>query len=154
VALKDDLAHVSVNQLQVLTGRSYRFVKKKLADAKIPAARRDGTTIYYEAPAALGAIYAVGDLDAGKEAALLNRAKRELHELELAEKRGKLAPPDDYEAAAAAVAIAVRTRLLKVPALLQHELAEAKKPAEAYEIVEEAIHEALRELSTSTVETE
>jgi hypothetical protein len=49
---------VSLNQLQVLTGRSYRFIVRRLQD--LAPVRQDGRAIFYHAPDALPRILSGG----------------------------------------------------------------------------------------------
>jgi len=89
-----------------------------------------------------------GPLDPQQERAALDRVRREAQELKNAQERGELIPGADGEKIVVDLATATRQRMLAIPpktALLH--AAAGDNPARHKEITEEAIVEALEELT-------
>jgi phage terminase Nu1 subunit (DNA packaging protein) len=147
-----DLSALSISALYELTGRERRWIKKRLADRGVAQLKRDGRTILYPAREALDAIYDREGIDPATEQARLHQARRELAELELAEKRRELLPADQVETTWTRFASTVRAKLLAVPAKTAEELAAATEARECHAVVEAAIHEALEALADTRVE--
>lgn len=93
MAVGPDLAQLSLNQLEALTGRSSRWIKKRLAEAGVEPAGTTGRARLFPSRQALEAIYATGaggKLDPAQEKAALDRVRREAAELEYRKRAGEL----------------------------------------------------------------
>ncbi len=152
---KRDLSTVSLAELQQLTGRTYKTIKARLVAAGVEPKRAEGTALYYAAPESLAAVYgeAGEHVTAGDELALLNRARRELAELELAERRNELAPIADTERVVVELLSGVRTQLLAVGPAVAQEVASTDSAAEANEIISGAVTHALAGIADATIAT-
>ena len=148
-----DLSKLSISQLHELTGRDRRWIKRTLARAGVEPAATDGRSVQYPTRDALTAIYGKSTIDAGDELAGLNRAKRELAELDLAERRGELAPISDMEREVVRLLSGIRTQILAVPAATAQELAVTEDAAECHGILETALHNALTALADAKITT-
>lgn len=91
------------------------------------------------------------DLDLTAERA--RKAKEEADRLEMlnAQMRGRLLNREDVDAAVAAAFARVRARLISIPAKVAPVITTMETPAEAQAALRDAIYEALRELSETTV---
>ena len=134
---------VTINFLSDLTGKDRRTVQKRLADMT-PAA--DNT---FNSAEALLAIYSPGGaLDPQQEKAALDRARRELTELQKGEKERSLIPADAVLQHWSRLIGNARSRLLNLPGRLAIECS-GKSQHEIGQIAKAVIHEALAELAAS-----
>ena len=147
MAVGPDLSQLSISQLHELTGRERRWIKKRLADQSVTPASRTGRSLLYTAREALDAIYDRDGLDPATEQARLHQARRELAELDLAEKRREYVPAAQVEAAWTKIATMIRAKILAVAVKVAQVLAATSDPKECHAIVEEALHEALEALA-------
>tara|TARA_R110001632_G_scaffold17964_2_gene56212 strand:- start:110 stop:583 length:474 start_codon:yes stop_codon:yes gene_type:complete len=87
-----------------------------------------------------------GELDLGEERARLAKEQADAKEMENANLRGELVFIDDVAKQFGQQASAVRTRLLAIPSKAAPLVLNCTKPAEARQVIEEMIEEALNEL--------
>jgi phage terminase Nu1 subunit (DNA packaging protein) len=87
------------------------------------------------------------------ERAALLAEKRAIAAMERKRLAGELVPVSQIEPAMLALANAVKTRLLVIPAKLAPQLAAMSTPAEIATLLQDEIHEALAELSRMAVVT-
>lgn len=152
MAVGPDLSQLSISQLHELTGRERRWIKKRLADRAVTPVSRTGRSMLYTARDALDAIYDRDGLDPATEQARLHQARRELAELDLAEKRREFVPAAQVEAAWTKVATMIRAKILAVAVKVAQVLAATSDPKECHAIVEEALHEALEALAETEID--
>jgi phage terminase Nu1 subunit (DNA packaging protein) len=87
------LRYLSLTQLSEVTGAARATVRRRLAKAGLRPQRQNGRTTWYDAPAAIEIILGVGDdLNPRAEKARLDRARADMAEFQLAERRNQVAP--------------------------------------------------------------
>jgi hypothetical protein len=146
---------VSGRDLGELLGVTADRVRKLRLAGLIPAAGRDRFPLAesvraYCAYLRRGGGQEPADLDPKREHALLLRARRELHELDLGQRRGDLLPREAVIATWQAVIAAARARLLALPTTLAPRLAAAKDLRETESLLRDYVHELLVDLERST----
>jgi hypothetical protein len=162
---KTDLSRVTLNQLETLTGKNFRALKKALADVT-PEER--GGSFFYDPTEALPIIYgirfsdlpapdAAGDddsvadparpLDPVREKALLDRAKRRKVDIEIQEKLKKLIPAEKVAEEWGKMVGAFRSKLLNLPKKLAPKVCATKDVNKIEKILTAECHEALQELA-------
>lgn len=153
---KVDLTKLSINQLETLTGVSYRKIKKILAD--IPPAETTDNAIFYKSREALCLIFesqiekgsgesSSEKLDAIQEKAKLDKLKAELVELQVQERKGILVPSDLVEKTWSDRIIAFRQKVLGIPNRVAAPVAAISDPREIERKLDAVMREALSELS-------
>ena len=147
-----NLSKLTISQLNELTGRDRRWIKKRLGEAGVePVEERGRGGNYYAPQPALSALFDSAHLDAAHEQALYSRAKRELVEIELEQKRGALIPADETETFVVGLLSMVRTRLLSVPTKAAPEAHGSESIAECERIIRIHVTEALEALADTNV---
>lgn len=131
---------VTINYLADLTGKDRRTIQKRLTDLK-PVEEYS-----YASKEALTAIYNPSALDAVQERAQLDRARRELVELQKAEKIGELIPAEKVSAYWNRQAGNVRAKLLNLPGRLAATIP-CDNPIEIEKATRVLVYEALQELA-------
>jgi len=143
--VKQDVSRLTVNQLEELTGRSHRFVKRRLAAAGVRPIGEDGRSRIYPAQAALAAIFvgAADRLDAAQERAALDRARREAAELELALKRRQVLDLDEVVHHWSGMAATCKTTLRALPGRMHQTVPGFTKgmARRLLALIDEALHE-------------
>ena len=86
-----------------------------------------------------------GDLN--QQRAELTKAKKELAELELGERKGNLHRTEDVEQALTTMLMNFRTKIMSMPAKLAKTVAGMSESAEIYDLLKKETDEALDELS-------
>lgn len=86
-----------------------------------------------------------GDLN--QQRAELTKAKKELAELELGERKGNLHRTEDVEQALTTMLMNFRTKIMSIPAKLAKTVAGMSDSAEIYDLLKKETDEALDELS-------
>lgn len=86
-------------------------------------------------------------LNPQQEKAMLDRAKREKAELDLAESRGELVKVDEVCKTLEGELISIRQKMLAIPNRLARTLITLQSPAEMQDVLTQAITEALKELT-------
>jgi len=157
MALGPDLSRLSINQLCELTGRSHRYVKRRLAEAGVEPVGEDGRSRLYPAPEALFAVLGSGAdgsrLDPRQERARLDRLRSDWQALKNARERGELVPGSDLDEAMEYLVVMTRQRLLAIPNRTALEHAQAgDSPAAHQDITAGAVREALEDLSDAAGE--
>ncbi|MFE8032268.1 hypothetical protein [Thiohalocapsa marina] len=137
---------VSITELSGLTGRDRRFIRSRVAG--LPSEAGPKGAILVESSQALAAIYQTDRLDPGLERARLDRARADLAELALAQKRGELLAASDVEENWTSMVLNARSKLLALPSKLAHELAGTRDPAEVASRLKTAVYQALEELAS------
>lgn len=89
--------------------------------------------------------------DLTDERARLAKAQADAQEMKNAQMRGELLPREDVDAAVAAAFARVRARLIGIPAKVAPVVVTMESPAEAQAAVRDAVYEALRELSETSI---
>lgn len=136
---KPDLSKLSINQLQELTGCSYRTVKKRLSDEGVDPIQKDGNSLFYDPKEALPIIFEVqgyhtsgfapdvvgedpgdsestGRMDPAKENAKLAKARTEKIKIEIEVMKKNLIPADEVEREWSDLVVAFRSRILGISA--------------------------------------
>ena len=131
---------VTINYLADITGKDRRTIQKRLTDLK-PVDEYS-----YSSKEALAAIYCPGTLDAVQERAQLDKARRELVELQKAEKIGELIPAEKVSEHWNRQAGNVRAKLLNLPGRLAATVP-SENPIEIEQAARVLVYEALQELS-------
>ncbi len=103
---------VTINYLCDLTGFDRRTIQKRLSSLPQPANNQ------FDAPTALKLIYRPDSLDATHERAALDRVRRELAEIQKAERLGELIPAEVVKERWVSVAANTRAKLLTLPGRL------------------------------------
>lgn len=155
---KADLARVSLNQLSTLTGKTYRTLKKVLAD--VPPASEESGTFFYSPVEVLPIIYGVvrqeqdgaaeigdGILDPVREKARLDKLRGDKVQIEIDVLREKLIPAERVELQWSKMAAAFRSKILNLPAKISPRLCAVKEIKEVEKILKAECNEALKELS-------
>ena len=94
----------------------------------------------------------LGTADYGIERARLVKARADLAEMEAKQVRGELIPAPDVTLAWTEIMALVRARLLALPDKLAPVIHETTSIAEARDVIRQAVHELLSELSTTEVQ--
>lgn len=143
-----DISKLSITQLAWICRCAKDTASKKLREAKLEPAGEDGKTTFYDPRDAVPILLGVGEgLNPAAEKARLDRAKAELAELELQEKRGELAPVEDQESVLIALVTTLASRMDGVPPQAAHEVARESDPAVCQEIIARHIRAAREELA-------
>ena len=142
---KEDLSRLSITQLHELTGRARATIRRRLEDLEPTA--RDGRTVWYAPREALPLLFGIGGLDLTAERARLAKEQADGQELKNALARADLVLPDAMDRATIALATAVSSRLQAIGTRTAPALAAEGKVAGCQKIVDEAVAQALLELS-------
>ncbi|MGB0890484.1 MAG: hypothetical protein ACPGWS_09390, partial [Solirubrobacterales bacterium] len=143
----DDLSQLTTTQLASLCGRKPATVKKRLGEAGLEPARKDGRSVWWASREALPILFGSDRLDLSAERAKLTRAQTEKTEMQLAEMRGESVPAGEVEAALVQLASTVVPRLRGVPTKVAPIAHSASSIAAAEKAIREAISEALEEIA-------
>jgi hypothetical protein len=144
----------SINALATEFGIDRRTVTRRL-DGIPPAREVGGSPVWDLANVAVAlaghAQPAAGELDLTEERA--RKAKEEADRLEMmnAQMRGELLLRGDVDAAVAGAFARVRARIIGIPAKVAPVVAIMDSPAEVQGVLREAVYEALRELSETSI---
>lgn len=134
---------ITRNFLSDLTGLDRRTITKRLGN--IPPVSDDAES-RYDSKTALEALYSPDALNAVQEKAKLDKVRRELAELQKAERLRQLIPSDVVEKEWTDILMNVRARLLQVPTRIAAEV-----PTDVASVVEskvrDLIYEALQDLA-------
>lgn len=144
-----DLSRLSLSQLEALTGRTSRTIRKRLEGLE-PIAQ-DGKTVWFSAREALPRIYQEGALDLSAERARLAKEQADAQELKNAQARRELVPAGETEELIIGLFSAVRARLLAVPTKAAQAAHAATSLSEAKAAIEAEITDALAELAAAEV---
>ena len=107
---------IGVNELQKLTGQAQKTVTERLKAAGIEGTPGPRNSIQYESDQALSVLLCGGRrLDPGQEKARLDKTRREVQELVLAEKRGELVSRAAVLETWQSVLASVRAKFLSLP---------------------------------------
>src|SRR5262245_8616466 len=113
------MPELSGSKLAELTGKSWRTVKKRLAEALIYPIRTTGTTDFYESVEALRAIYVndsdPDELDANRERARRDKEHADKLALDNKLRRGELSVTETTLRSFGALISAARARLIQIP---------------------------------------
>lgn len=152
---------LSIVQLSLLTGIDRRTVSSKLTEARVPFEPGAHKSKLYRPSEALPQLYKNRDeperdqnasqLD--EEKLLLQRAKREKAELDLAERRREVIPLAEITAAVSREYTFVRSQLRGLPSRLAKHLSVMTAPEECFELLSNAIDEVLSELQADAIES-
>jgi hypothetical protein len=137
---RPDIHQVSINQLQSLTGKSYRVVKAALAG--LEPTGKDGRIPVYSPVEALGRIY---QSKAESERERLDRARAEAQEMQNRVTKGQLAPVELLSDVLADVSSQIRSILGALPKRLKQSLPELQ--AKQIDIIRREISAAQRAMS-------
>ena len=135
---------MSLSQLRLITGRSERLIRKRLAGLQ-PCAT-DGRTAWYATRVALELIFRGEAVDLSHERALLAREQAEGQKLRNRVKRGELLEAAEVALAGSMLISAFRSRMLSLRSLAPQLRATASDAA-AGELLEAAIRDALSDLA-------
>lgn len=133
---------VTTNFICDLTGMDRRTIKKRLADIAPDSEYR------YSSVEALRQIYIPSALDPQQERAQLDRARREVVELQRAKMQGELIPAAVVQAHWEKLVGNARAKMLNLPGRLAVSLGgQSPSAAQVAEAARELIYEALQELA-------
>lgn len=143
-----------------LIGRTENYVRECITNGMPVAARGDkGTSWQIETGPAIwwmvqwAVMQAQGESEARVRDPKMRKeiAQAELAEMNVALRRGELAPVSMMRAGLEAAVMRARARLLSIPTKLAAMVA-GMPPAEAKAVIEDQIHDALRELASAQIE--
>lgn len=146
---KPDLKELTINQLSMLTGSSYRTIKRRLAE--ISPTRVTGNSTFYDPRQALPAIFLNAEpsgeaLDLSAERARLAKVQADRQALLLERERGNLVDVEAVGEVWGGFMAVARTRLLQLPyACAQGVPIDIR--ARTFAEAERIVHDALEELS-------
>ncbi len=143
---KADLSALSIRQLSELTKKHQRTVVLKLREAGVRPVREAGNTIYYAPWEALPVLYGGATASHLVEKAKLDETKREMLELQIAEKRGELLDALDVQAMGAAIVSGITLRVMSLRNMAP-EIRAAESDGEGAQILEDGAREALSEIA-------
>jgi phage terminase Nu1 subunit (DNA packaging protein) len=154
--VKDSLSELTISQLETLTGKQYRTIKRRLGS--LAPLRTDGTSIYYDPRQALPLLFGEASAPApseedvatpfkSKHAIKLERLKAEKAELEVARLKGKLLPTELVEEIWTDMVSSFRSKLRGIPTKVALEVAAISDPREAEGLLRSNVDEALMELA-------
>lgn len=146
------MRYLSINQLSQLTGKTRATVTKKLAGLKSQPGPK--AALLYDAQEALPVLYAAEGNSGGstekqlaEESLKLERAKREKLEIEVGRLRGELLPIEEIARTVERQYSYVRAQVRSIPSKLAKPLSLMQDPHEIHERLNEAVDEALIELT-------
>jgi phage terminase Nu1 subunit (DNA packaging protein) len=137
---KTDLHQVSINQLEMLTGKSYRTIKAALSG--LGSASGDGRALRYPAPEALARIY---QAKPESQRARLDRARADAQEMQNKVARGEYAPIELISDCLSDVASQIRSILTALPKRLKASMPELR--ARELDIIRRQISEAMKAMA-------
>jgi hypothetical protein len=139
----------SISWYSEKTGFTRETCAKRLAN--VPFQDGPKAAKLYETREALPALFEVPQggqqMDLARERALLAKSQRTKLDMEIEVLRGKLLPADKVESAWASLAAAFRARMLSLPSKCAPMAVGAAKVIDAERLIEDAVHDALNELS-------
>ncbi len=143
--------HWSVSALAVEFGIDRRTVAKRV-EGIAPAGEERGSPVWRLADVAAAVMGVIEADETGLDGAKRRRAVAEARLAEFAADReaGRVLPREDVDAAVVGAFARVRTRLLAIPSKAAP-LVAGQTTAEASETIRQAIYEALRELSETSI---
>lgn len=136
---------MNINQLMDFTGKSFRTIKRLLGPLK--PVRSDGRADHYDTKEALKLLYPTHTSELAQESLMLERAKRQKLEIEVATLQGKLIPIEDVAKEVGREYEIVRAQFRSLPTKNAKLLAITTDPIEVQKILSETINESLNELS-------
>jgi phage terminase Nu1 subunit (DNA packaging protein) len=144
---------MSITQLSELTGRDRRTVSKRLES--LPVHSEDGRAKYYDVTKALPLIYndlaTIGiERKLQEEQLRFETGRADKMELDVQKRRGELVEINQVSEVVQTEYARVRAGLLAIPNKMAHVLAIVDTPAEIKSKLEDAVNEALSELSVNT----
>lgn len=167
---KPSLDKLTYNQLQQLTGTSYRKIKSLLEDAEIEPVERDGNSVYFDPKQALPVIFEAQGfrtnqrndfemddspldhpdvnevLNPAIQSARLSKARTEKTELEIAKLRGELIPLESVVFFVSSMIVAAKSKLRALPDRITENIMGYKDPIDAKIFFRKEIDKALIEL--------
>jgi len=147
---------VRIQELSELTGQSLAAVRRAIQRVGLQPASPEATSAAgfrsnstaYNSELALLAIYGEAEaLDPSQERAALDRTRRELAELQLAERRGEMLPAEPVRTAITSVAMQVRSQLMALPSRLSAELTSMQSMRAIEMLLAKEINAALADLA-------
>jgi hypothetical protein len=144
---RPELAELSTSELAFLARIKPATARRKLAEGGLEPARVDGRTRWWDSRLALPVLLDLGSLNPQQERARLDRARAELAEHQLAERKGEYVAGADVEAFLVRVCGGMSQRMQAVPGKAAPEVRAASSDAEAEALLREHVHEALTELA-------
>ncbi len=150
-----DVKFLTASDLEYLTGRNFRTIKKRLGDLE-PVKTR-GRSKFYEARAAIARVFSSNDAqvqyDLNKERARLAAMQADEKQIDYLRKVETLLPADLVEKEWSNLVGAVRAKLLSIPVKAAPHLLELTTPEEAEHNLRPFILEALAELSNGQTDS-
>lgn len=150
MSAKPDLSELTLTQLSELVRSNPRTVRRRLDQHQVKPSRQDGRALFYRPWEALPAICGGGSgdrLDPGAEQARLAKARADLAELELSQKRGELMEKATVTAIWMEILARVKARVLGIPAQCAIAVSAESDPKRAHGIIEAECRAALSELA-------
>jgi len=151
------LERASINQLQDMTGSSYRYIKKKLMEQNLQPlkVKGRGRAIVYKTPDALKAIYRIttketekGDLDLDTERAKHIRQQRKKVKVERLRLQRSLIEVKPIKMAMKNMVFGFKEKMLTIPTDVAGLMLACKTKLEVQQTLKEKIDTALNELVT------
>ena len=147
----------SLNNIELLTGITFKTLKKRLGAAGIQPKKNRGKAILYDPREALPALYqsavsgSVDVDDLSVERARLAKVQREKTEIEKQKMLGNLVDKQKFETEWSAFLVELKDRILALPLKLSSVLA-GKDSEEIYVSLDVHLKEILNELAEQTEE--
>jgi len=137
-----------VKQLAWLVRCAHDTAGRRLAEAGLAPVRSDGRTVYFDPRDALPVLLGVGDgLNPQAEKARLDRARAEIAEHQLAERRGEYVRGDDVDVFLLALVGGFAQRARAIPPKAAPEVRSTASDREGEAVLEGFVNEALDELA-------
>lgn len=146
---------VRIQELSELTGYNRAAVRRAIDRVGLQPAASDAAaaagfrsnSITFNSELALRALYGEAEaLDPSQEKAALDRTRRELAELQLAERRHEMVPADAVRTAITSAAMQVRSQLMALPSRLAADLTSMQSMRSIEKLLSEEINSALSDL--------
>ena len=147
-SLHDNLTLMTINQLELLTGKAYKTITRKLNGVEPKKVK--GTYKYYIPKDVLPIIYDLDGCKGGKyelERAKLTEFKKQKEELLVKKLKGELVNVENVKEYFGRLVSNFRAQLLVMPARLAQDCFGAKDSLEIEETIRKAVEESLEELS-------
>lgn len=138
---------LNVSELAEVSGYSPATVSARLNAAGVAPVEVKGTRKLFDAPQALGKLLGAREHDPAAERAALDATKREMLDLQIAEKRGELVQAHELDRALIELASATSARIQAIPDALGLELATEMDPSKCKAVLKVALNDALEDLA-------
>lgn len=142
---------LTISELEDLTGKNYRTIKKRLGD--LEPVRTKGTAKYYNAKEAISLVFtseeAETQYDLNKERARLAAMQADRNKLDYMKQVGTLVSSDHVMTGLTNLFAAIRARFLELPVTAAPGLVSLEDPKQIEQNLRTFVHEALEDLTNA-----